>query len=290
MNKICKSQQVILICLYLCFMQGIFYVTAFQLHSFDVYNPTSQYNGIKHLLNQQSHRNLILHSHVCDEKKKPMRNSFGNMKGSRWLDNTTFDTPLISIKQRNIFNHLGDYDSKDDSTDDLRKRNFNLNVGRAMEGLRKELPIVFIATDLDFSIFADRITVVDEGQRHLEISKQVYMTAVKSLRIASSFSSMYPSMNIQKIEYIESSKSIQCIANVVLPDSIRINDQSAWEGNFYFGLNDEGLINSHVFDRKINTWKPASLNTKGYPWLRPSVQWSPELILSPQCKQLITLE
>ena len=49
---------------------------------------------------------------------------------------------------------------------------------------------------------------------------------------------------------------------------------------FYFGLDDEGLINTHIFDRKINTMKPAQqLNTKSYPWLRTAgPSWNPDLI------------
>ena len=49
---------------------------------------------------------------------------------------------------------------------------------------------------------------------------------------------------------------------------------------FYFGLNDDGLINSHEFDRKISTNKPALINSQSkYPWLTAAHNWSPELLV-----------
>eukprot|EP01035_Chromulina_nebulosa_P017101 gene17101-22614_t len=196
-----------------------------------------------------------------------------NSYGCKVLGNYSPDTITPTT-----FSYLGDLSTPPIDAEELkRKANFNLNVGRALEGLRRELPLVFIAPDLDFSIFSQQITIIDGGQRHIEISKNFYMTIVKSLRIAASFSSIYPSMNVRKIEYIEDCRSIQCLVNVVLPDSVRVDGQSVWEGMFYFGLNEEGLIKTHVFDRKISAHKPNAVRSN-YPWLRPSVSWTPELV------------
>ena len=97
--------------------------------------------------------------------------------------------------------------------------------------------------------------------------------------MASAFSSIYPSMNVRKIEYIEDCQSIQCLVEVILPDAIRIDGQSVWQGMFYFGLNDDGLISSHVFDRKISKKTPLGVEAKHYPWIAANTaRWDAELI------------
>jgi hypothetical protein len=183
------------------------------------------------------------------------------------------------IKQ--IFDHIGDLKGDNENDYDLQKRaDFNLNVGRALEVLRRELPMVFYVSNIDFSIFANQITVCDGGiHNKMTVQKQLYSTVVKSLRVASSISFTNPSMNVKKIEYIESCRTIQCLVDVVLPDTIRIEGQSLWEGLFYFGLDHQGLIETHIFDRKISNLRPSSLvSPKLYPWLRAAPTWNPELI------------
>jgi len=170
---------------------------------------------------------------------------------------------------------------------DMKKKvAFNMNVGKALDTLRRELPMVFVTSrgDLDFSIFANQITLIDGSQhighgKKIELSKSLYIAAVKSFRMAAAFSSIYPSVNVRKIEYDEASQAIKCLVNVILPDSVKVDGQSVWEGMFYFGLDQEGLINTHIFDRKIETLKPAPINVKAYPWLRAAgPTWSPELV------------
>jgi len=111
------------------------------------------------------------------------------------------------------------------------------------------------------------------------MQRNLYAAVVKSLKLASTFSFVYPSMNVKKIEYIDSCTTIQCLVDVVLPDSIRIDGQALWEGMFYFGLDSEGLIESHTFDKKISTMRPSPLlNVKSYPWLKSGPQWNGELV------------
>lgn len=122
------------------------------------------------------------------------------------------------------FHSLGDDDnhSGNEYKDDYginKQRKFNLNVGRALEVLRRELPMVFAVSNLDFSIFAQSITIND-GKNSIGMTKPLYTAAVKSLRMASAISSMYPSMNVKKIDYIEESRTIQCNVDVVLPGRI----------------------------------------------------------------------
>ena len=78
-------------------------------------------------------------------------------------------------------------------------------------------------------------------------------------------------MNVKKIEYVEDCRTIQCLVDVVLPDTVRIDGQSTWEGMFYFGLDRNGLIETHIFDRKITNYmgKPIVSNSgMNYPWLQ----------------------
>lgn len=178
-------------------------------------------------------------------------------------------------------NHFGDIpEFKPDDFDKDRKMLFNLNVGRAQEILRRELPYIFAKSNLDFSIFSNYITVSDGHSNKMVMPKNMYSTAVKSLNVAASFSSTYPIMNVKKIEYIEDCSSIQCLVDVVLPDMIRIEGQAIWEGMFYFGLDESGLICSHVFDRKISNLRPSLLTPSStqFPWLRPKALWSTDLL------------
>merc|ERR1711871_666143 len=135
--------------------------------------------------------------------------------------------------------------------------------------LRNQLPYVFSSSNLDFTIFAEQITVTDHRSNRATMPKSIYVAAVKSLRMAGALSTLFPSMNVKKIEYIESNGFIQCLVDVVLPDNVRVDGQAVWEGMFYFGLNEEGLIDSHVFDRQITSFTPQAQVSK-MPWLRVS--------------------
>ena len=185
-------------------------------------------------------------------------------------------------RQSEVFNSLGDLHqelgSREPEEGKEARLEYNLNKGRALETLRRELPLVFFTKNLDFSIFAQEI-LVNDGKNRFAMPHNVYITVVKSLKLASTFSTMYPSMNVRKVEYLEDCSTIQCLVDVVLPDSIRIDGASVWEGMFYFGLNSRGLISSHTFDRKISNKTPSRVNSKSFPWLSSQPQWSPELLV-----------
>lgn len=141
---------------------------------------------------------------------------------------------------------------------------YTLNVGKALDVLIRELPLVFAVQNLDFSILSSQITVINENQRSLVLSKEVYVTAIRGIQMASTISSTYPSIRVRKIEYIEDIRTIQCLVGI-LPSSNQLvstvthnigQDTPLWEGMFYFGLNKEGLIETHIFDRKISNLKP----------------------------------
>ena len=203
---------------------------------------------------------------------------FKSVGGQCWGEFEGFRCEILDRSQ--IFNHLGDYTPQPvDDFDAKQRTQFNLNVGKALEVLRRELPMVFMVSDLDFSIFAPQITVSDGNKNRIVMQKQLYAGIVKSLKLASSFSFVYPSMNVKKIEYIADCTTIQCQVDVVLPDSVRVDGQAVWEGMFYFGLDSEGLIQTHIFDRKITNLRSSPFHVASYPWLRANApQWSEELV------------
>ena len=142
---------------------------------------------------------------------------------------------------------------------------YTLNVGKALDVLVRELPLLFAVKNIDFSILSSPIKVVNGNQPHsLVVSKEVYITAIRGIQMASTLSSTYPSIRLRKIEYIEDIKTIQCLVDVVscsnqlMPTATHNTEQHhpLWEGMFYFGLNKEGLIETHIFDRKISNLKP----------------------------------
>lgn len=204
--------------------------------------------------------------------------TYSSLGAQRWGDFEGFRGTKI-IGPTSVMHHLGDeLPSKENTSENQKKASFNLNVGHAQEVLRRELPFVFVLSNLDFSIFSSYITVADGNSNKMVMPKNLYATAVKSLKIAASFSSTFPSMNVKKIEYIEDSSAIQCLVDIVLPDTIRIEGQSVWEGMFYFGLDENGLINSHVMDRKISNLRPSLKVAHAFPWVQSKSLWSADLL------------
>lgn len=206
------------------------------------------------------------------------------LRAERWEDFEGFQG--IKVLGPSIFHHLGDelpnrltFDSNNDSQ---KLATYNLNVGKALETLRRELPFVFALSNLDFSIFAAYITVADGSGNKMSMPKNLYVTAVKSVQMAASFSSSYPSMNVKKIDYIEECGIIQCLVDVTLPDTVRVDGQAVWEGMFYFGLDKTGHIDTHVFDRKISSLGPKpQLATKTiFSWVRQRPLWSSDQLAS----------
>ena len=100
-----------------------------------------------------------------------------------------------------------------------------MNIAKAYETLRHQLPFFFYQQNLDFSIFGDYILVGDNNQNRITMSKTVYSAVVKSIQMAASLSKIYPSLHLQNIHYLEELNCIQCRVKIVLPDSIHIEGQ-----------------------------------------------------------------
>ena len=91
--------------------------------------------------------------------------TFKSISGQRWGEFDGFQCQVLEKKNFEpnlIFENMGDIiPERLNNHDDEAKNNYNLNVGRALEALRRELPIIFFASNLDFSIFANQILVND---------------------------------------------------------------------------------------------------------------------------------
>jgi geranylgeranylglycerol-phosphate geranylgeranyltransferase len=110
---------------------------------------------------------------------------------------------------------------------------------------------MFILKNPNFDIFSSQILVANNEKKR-SIPKQLYIALIKTLQTIASFSRNNPKINVRKIEYIEDTKTIQCLVDIVLPNIIKIDGENKWEGYFYFGVNEKGLIKTHIFDRKIS--------------------------------------
>lgn len=258
------------IILFVLLIQSLVYGFKHTIHN--VHKPKNSYK-----------RNIFMHHDENDYSDYIVSNNVEthiNLPSISSIDEIKSD--MIEILHPSI----GDYNDQDeknylDQLSENERLEYNKNVGLALEVLRRQLPYVFATSSLDFSIFAQQITLQDEKRNRFVMQKSLYSAAVRSLRMASIVSSISPMMNVKKIDYIEDVQTIQCLVDVVLPDNVLIDGQSVWEGMFYFGLNTKGLIESHTFDRKISTLNPGQLRTNEYPWINSQSKntvWNEELI------------
>jgi len=173
------------------------------------------------------------------------------------------------VSQNIKYNKLVLKDNNIESTP-ISPREYILNVGTALEVLHRELPFLFVLESPNFDIFSSHIMVISENGNRINMSKHMYIASVKSMQLAGSFSIKRPLINVRKIEYVEETKMIQCLVEIVLPELIKSGSKNIWEGNFYFGINENGLINSHHFDRKIdNSDSELKYADQEPPWMKP---------------------
>jgi hypothetical protein len=143
---------------------------------------------------------------------------------------------------------------------------YMVNIGNAIDVLHRELPFIFIMKTPSFDIFSSQIMVVSNTKK-ISVPKKVYIASIKLLQTIASFSINRPEINVRKIEYIEDTKTIQCLVDIVLPKIIKSNWENKWEGYFYFGVNEKGIIKTHIFDRKISNLDVKHINVNPHHWL-----------------------
>lgn len=157
---------------------------------------------------------------------------------------------------------------------DTNKVRFYTNVGKTLDTVRSELPSVFSSHNIDDTVLAHRITVIHENKNKITITKNLYVATIQSLQVACVLLSIYPCVNVKKIDYDEEMNIIQCLVDISLPDTTESKNRILWEGIFYFVLDDIGLIQSHILDRKIPTSKmPQKNNSSALHWLKTQANY-----------------
>jgi hypothetical protein len=192
-------------------------------------------------------------------------------RSGKWSQTGYADTHKHTHNTPRQLQHMGELPKKDGPKEDAE---YKMNVGKALDTLRREMPIVFYKSSVDMSIFATYVTLIDTNRNKITVQKNIYGGMVSALRVVSAFSTVHPSLDVRKIEYIEDCRTIQCLVDVTLPESLQIEGRSSWEGIFYFGLNREGLIDTHLFDNKIWTYKSPPVKVKSS-WAQASTAWNP---------------
>lgn len=152
---------------------------------------------------------------------------------------------------------------------DTNKVRFYTNVGKTLDTVRSELPSIFSSPNIDFSVLADHITVIHENKNKITMTKKLYAATIQSIQAACVFLSIYPCVNVKKFDYDDEMNMIQCLVDISLTDISDTKNRILWEGIFYFVLDDAGLIQSHILDRKIPTSKmPHKNNSSELHWLK----------------------
>jgi hypothetical protein len=105
-----------------------------------------------------------------------------------------------------------------------------VNIGNAIDVLHNTLPFLFVSKTINFNIFSSQIMVVN-NEKKINISKDMYIASIKSLQTIASFSRNSPKINVRKIEYIEETKTIMCLVDIVLPKLINPHIENKWEGS-----------------------------------------------------------
>lgn len=148
---------------------------------------------------------------------------------------------------------------------EIENNEYILNVGTVLDVLHRELPLIFVLENINFNIFSQQINVIN-SKKMISMSKPMYISSIKFIQTISSLSPMRSEINVRKIEYIEDMRTIQCLVEIITP---RLASENKWEGMFYFGLDERGLIYSHTFDRKIsNLNEKMVLPIEKIPWLK----------------------
>ncbi|RYY85177.1 hypothetical protein EON63_07895 [archaeon] len=68
---------------------------------------------------------------------------------------------------------------------------------------------------MDYSIFADMIILADGNQNKIVVLRFFCKAGMSSLRM----------VNLRRIEHMKDCQTIQCLAGVVLPDTVRLEGQ-----------------------------------------------------------------
>lgn len=125
------------------------------------------------------------------------------------------------------------------------KREYNLNVGSAIEAIRHDLPHMF-QQEPDLSIFTEDVTLSDRSGSLLS-GKKMYSTFYSTLRIARRLTSAKPIVNILSLRHMHWKDEI-CVRFSVTMDVALGLEPVQFDAISVYRLNGKGLIYEHRID------------------------------------------
>jgi len=145
-------------------------------------------------------------------------------------------------------------------------RNRTLNVGRAIETIRDEVPLLFEQAPTT-SIFSNAIKLTDQdGTQLIPQGIRSYSYFLASLRMSKKWGLVKPYVEITSLRYLDWRSEISVRLTITTFGMRK-------DALFVYKLNDEGLICEHkidpftgLFDRQPPILNLAGLQAKGLIW------------------------
>lgn len=146
-------------------------------------------------------------------------------------------------------------------------RNRTLNVGRAIETIRDEVPLLFEQAPTT-SIFSNAVKLTDQdGTQLIPQGIRSYSYFLASLRMSKKWGLVKPYVEITSLRYLDWRSEISVRLTITTFGMRK-------DALFVYKLNDEGLINEHKIDPFTGLFDPpnlpllnlAGLQAKGLIW------------------------
>jgi hypothetical protein len=165
-----------------------------------------------------------------------------------------------------VTTQLGSYGLPDDTIAAAReklehdmKRNYTLNVGRAIETLRDEIPHM-LTEAMDLSIFSEDVVLTDRPGHAIATGKRQYSAFLASLRMARRLTLSNPSVEIQALRYLDWRGEISVKFQITAAAPLGMEPIS-FDAISVYRLNEQGLIDEHRIDdvTRMNLFERPSL-------------------------------
>jgi len=142
--------------------------------------------------------------------------------------------------------HIDSLQSQRDRLEEDIKRNFTLNVGRAIECLRDDVPNMLTeAPNLD--IFSDEVVLADPNGPIVK-GKAAYKMFFASLRMARRLTMTTPTVEILSLRYLDWRSEITVRFSVVTESPVPGMDPVHFDAISVYKLDRKGLIYEHRID------------------------------------------
>ena len=139
------------------------------------------------------------------------------------------------------------------------KRNYTLNVGRAIETLRDEVPLM-LSEAMDLSIFSEDVTLTDRPGHAIATGKKQYAAFFASLRLARRVTLSNPTVEIKALRYLDWRGEISVKFQITAAAPLGMEPLS-FDAVSVYRLNEKGLIDEHRVDdiTRMNLFERPSL-------------------------------